>query len=172
LIQSVQSENDLIGPFIFGTDGLGANNLIVPAGGLRQPVTLETDIECEDESNNWRSAQNLYMNGPEIFNFTLRVVPRAVNELLQRSECSIDQIDYFVFHQANKFMLQHLRSKLKIASDKFWLNMELVGNTVSSTIPIALVGARQEQKIHSGDRIMLVGFGVGYSWAAGLIQVM
>ncbi|MCL5612405.1 MAG: ketoacyl-ACP synthase III [Chloroflexi bacterium] len=173
LIQPVESEVDLIGPFVFGTDGRGANNLIVPAGGLRQPYSIVTAIEHEyDNGNTWRSAQNLYMNGPEIFNFTLQSVPKAVNQLLQKSDRKLAQVNLFVFHQANKFMLQHLRNKLKIAPEKFWLNLELVGNTVSSTIPIALESARQEDKIHPGNQVMIVGFGVGYSWAGAMIQII
>ena len=172
LIQSIESNTDLIGPFVFGTDGRGANNLIVPAGGLRQPISKDTAIEHEDEGGNWRSAQDLYMNGPEIFNFTLQSVPKAVSILLQKIGYDIDQIDYFVFHQANKFMLERLRSKLRIAPEKFWLNMELVGNTVSSTIPIALNGAIQQNKIRPGDHVMLVGFGVGYSWAGAMIKII
>ena len=171
LIQPVDSDTDLIGPFVFGTDGRGANNLIVPAGGLRQPLNAEALIEKEDESGNWRSAQNLYMNGAEIFNFTLQSVPKVVNQLLILSEQTLDKIDYFVFHQANKFMLEHLRTKMKINPEKFWLNLENVGNTVSSTIPIALETALQEQKIRSGDRVMLVGFGVGYSLAGTVVQI-
>jgi 3-oxoacyl-[acyl-carrier-protein] synthase-3 len=170
LVRSVDSEVDLIGPFVFGTDGSGANNLIVPAGGLRTPFDADTAIEREDEGN-WRSAQNLYMNGPEIFNFTLQSVPKAVDQLLQKSNYTLEQIDYFVFHQANKFMLDRLRSKIKIVPEKFWLNIENVGNTVSSTIPIALDSARQLDKIKPGDHVMLVGFGVGYSWAGAIIQI-
>jgi 3-oxoacyl-[acyl-carrier-protein] synthase-3 len=172
LIEPVESEVDLLGPFVFGTDGRGANNLIVPVGGLRQRRNSENAVEREDEGGNWRSEQDLYMNGPEIFNFTLQSVPAAVKQLLQKADCALEQIDYFVFHQANKFMLERLRNKIKIPAEKFWLNMECVGNTVSSTIPIALETARQENKVQPGERVMLVGFGVGYSWAAGLIQIV
>jgi 3-oxoacyl-[acyl-carrier-protein] synthase-3 len=172
LIQLVESDVDMIGPFVFGTDGRGANNLIVPAGGARQPLNPDTAIMHEYDGNTWRSEQNLYMNGPEIFNFTLQSVPRVVSQLLQKSERTSDQVDYFVFHQANKFILEHLRNKLKISPEKFWLNMEFVGNTVSSTIPIALEDALQQNKIRSGDNVMLVGFGVGYSWAGVIIQIV
>jgi 3-oxoacyl-[acyl-carrier-protein] synthase III len=171
LIQSVESEIDLIGPFVFGTDGRGANNLIVPAGGLRRRIDANTAIEHED-GGNWRSAQNLFMDGPEIFNFTLQAVPAAVSQLLQKSEQTSDQVDYFVFHQANKFMLERLRNKMKIPSEKFWLDLENTGNTVSSTIPIALQQARQNGKIMPGAQVMLLGFGVGYSWAGALIRII
>lgn len=172
LVQSVESEMDLIGPFVFGTDGRGANNLIVPAGGLRKPATEDTALEYEDENGNWRSAQNLYMNGTEIFNFTLQSVPAAVFQLMEKSNQTLDQVDYFVFHQANKFMLDRLRSKIKIVPEKFCLSMENIGNTVSSTIPIALENVRQDGKVKPGDQVMLLGFGVGYSWAGAMIQII
>jgi 3-oxoacyl-[acyl-carrier-protein] synthase III len=172
LIGPVEAEAELIGPFIFGTDGRGAQELIVPAGGLRRPRTPETELETADENGNWRSEQNLYMNGPEIFNFTLKTVPGAVEQLLQKCGMSIDEVDYFVLHQANRFMLERLRKKLNIATEKFWLDMETCGNTVSSTIPIALETAKKQGTIRSGDRVAVVGFGVGYSWAASMIQIL
>jgi len=171
LIGSVERKSETIGPFIFGTDGSGAQNLIVPAGGMRRPRTAETSIEKTFEDGNCRSEENLFMNGPEIFNFTLKAVPHAVERLLEKSNREVEQVDYFIFHQANKFMLERLRRKLNLPADKFWLDMEHCGNTVSSTIPIALESAKMQGKIHEGDNIMLVGFGVGYSWAATMIQL-
>lgn len=170
LVSAVEADHDLIGPFVFGTDGRGAQRLIVPAGGMRQPVTPETAIEMED-GGNWRSPQNLYMDGPEIFNFTLRVVPAALKELLKRSGVELAQVDYFVFHQANKFMLDRLQAKLQIPVAKFCLYMETCGNTVSSTIPIALEYALRAGQVKPGNRVMLIGFGVGLSWAATMIEV-
>lgn len=172
LVGPVDAEAELIGPFVFGTDGRGAHNLIVPAGGLRHPWNADTAIEKEAEGGNWRSEQNLYMNGPEIFNFTLTAVPKAVKQLLQKSGRSLDEVDYFILHQANKFMLERLRSKLKIPAEKFWLDMEICGNTVSASIPIALESAQSQGQICPGDNVMLVGFGVGYSWAATMIQLI
>lgn len=172
LVGGVEAESELVGPFVFGTDGRGAQNLIVPAGGLRSLKSLETAAEHRDESGNWRSAENLYMNGPEIFNFTLQAVPDAVRRLTERWGQPLEKVDYYVFHQANKFMLERLRSKLKIPVDKFWLNMENCGNTVSSTIPIALESAQAGGHVHPGDSVMILGFGVGYSWAGGMMRVL
>ncbi len=170
LVSAVESDEELIGPFVLGTDGRGGKQLIVPAGGMRNRHTPETGIEKEAEGGNWRSLENLYMNGPEIFNFTLQAVPSAVQQLLQKCGQTMDHVDYFVFHQANRFMLDRLRAKLRIPADKFCLHMESYGNTVSSTIPIALEHARAEGKILPGQKVMLVGFGVGYSWAACMIR--
>lgn len=172
LISPICTDTELIGPFVFGTDGSGANHLIVPAGGLRQRPIPETAIEREAEGGNWRSAQNLLMNGPEIFNFTLRVVPSTIDLLLKRASLSMEQVDCFVFHQASKFMLDHLRSKLKIPAEKFYVCLEECGNTVSATIPIAIEHAQNEGRIKSGDRVMLVGFGVGLSWGAAMTEMI
>ena len=110
------------------------------------------------------------MNGLEIFNFTLKTVPQALDLLLQKSGRCKDQVDRFFLHQANKFMLDRLRVKMKIPEEKFWVDMTDFGNTVSSTIPIALESAQNREWIHPGDTLALVGFGVGYSWAATLLQ--
>jgi 3-oxoacyl-[acyl-carrier-protein] synthase-3 len=154
-----------IGPFVFGTDGKGMENLIVRAGGIRQ---ADPDPPTGDEAPPF--PDHLYMNGPEIFTFALRAVPPAVAALLAKAGKTIDDIDLFVFHQANRFMLEHLRDKLKIPPEKFVVSMSHVGNTVSSTIPIALDDALDRRPLPPGKLILLVGFGVGYSWAATLIR--
>lgn len=170
LIQGASLKREMIGPFVYGTDGSGAKNLIVPAGGIRKPKNSLTSLIKKDDHGNMRSDDNIYMNGSEIFAFTLRTIPEAVNSLLEKSSMSIDKIDLFVFHQANKFMLDHLRKKMKIPHDKFVMAYECFGNTVSSTIPIALSEAKKAGLLKSGMQIMLVGFGVGYSWGANLVE--
>lgn len=154
-----------IGPFVFGTDGRGKENLIVSSGGARQAVQKAPPSEGP-------SPDHLYMNGPEIFTFTLQAVPRAVDALLTKAQISLDDVDLVVFHQANRFMLEHLRDKLQIPSEKFVISMSHVGNTVSSTIPIALKEAAAQNQLSPGKLVMLVGFGVGYSWAATLVRWM
>jgi 3-oxoacyl-[acyl-carrier-protein] synthase-3 len=110
------------------------------------------------------------MNGPEIFNFTLETVPKCMQELFSKTGKTLQDIDLFIFHQANKFMLEHLRKKTLIPPDKFFLFLSHCGNTVSSTIPIALKEAAKEGRLKDGDLVALVAFGVGYSWAATLLQ--
>ena len=134
------------------------------------PKSDETAEERVDEQGNVRSLNNLYMNGPEIFNFTLDIVPDTVKSLLAKAKLSMDDIDLFVFHQANKFMLDSLRDKIGIPEEKFYLDMEDKGNTVSATIPIAMKDALDEGRIRRGDRLMLLGFGVGYSWAGCIVE--
>jgi 3-oxoacyl-[acyl-carrier-protein] synthase-3 len=159
----------LVGPFLYGTDGGGSANIIVPTGGQRRPVEPGAAVVADD-SGNARTVHDLFMNGAEVFNFTLKMVPQAVEALLTRAALSQDDVDLFVFHQANRFMLDHLRKKMKIPAEKFVIALEHVGNTVSSTIPLALFQAQQQGQLAPGALVMLVGFGVGYSWGATLIR--
>lgn len=156
-----------IGDFVLGTDGSGAENLIVKTGGMASPEKAN-DLAF-DENGNPRSSDYLYMNGAEIFNFTLRVVPKMVRQTLEKNGLSNDDINLYVFHQANRFMLSHLRKKLKISEDKFFINMAEIGNTVSSTIPIALKDAQNAGLIKGN--ILIAGFGVGLSWGACTLKV-
>ena len=112
------------------------------------------------------------MNGSEIFSFTSKVIPILVKKMLAKTKLSIDDIDMYIFHQANRYMLDHLKRKIGIPSEKFYVFLENVGNTVSSTIPIALKNALTEKRIKPGDKVMLVGFGVGYSWGASIIKII
>jgi 3-oxoacyl-[acyl-carrier-protein] synthase III len=171
LIEAVV-DNDpepLIGPFVWGTDGRGAKNLIVPSGGMRCPRSTETAQEFEDSNGSLRSRDNLFMDGAEIFEFALRAVPLAFHELLARAGRTSEEVDLFIFHQANRYMLNSLRMALAIPENKFYVSMRHCGNTVSSTIPIAIKHACLEGRLARGNVAMLVGFGVGYSWGAVLV---
>jgi 3-oxoacyl-[acyl-carrier-protein] synthase III len=171
LIRAVESERELIGPFVLGSDGRGANQIIVKAGGLRSRPSDETAIEREDSAGNWRSDENLFMDGADVFSFALRTVPPTLQQLLEKAGMKLEEIDFIVPHQANKFVLERLRAKLKFPPEKFWIDMAESGNTVSSTIPIALEKALEQGRVKSGDRVALVGFGVGYSWGATLVEI-
>jgi 3-oxoacyl-[acyl-carrier-protein] synthase-3 len=149
-----------LGPFVFGTDGSGAKSLIAASGGMRRSA-IHNDMPGND---------HLFMDGLDLFNFTLRRVPEAVSELLARAGKRIDDVDWFVFHQANRYMLESLRKKIGIPAERFCLALEESGNTVSSTIPIALKQSAIVEKIKAGDTVMVAGFGVGFSWAAALIE--
>jgi 3-oxoacyl-[acyl-carrier-protein] synthase-3 len=169
LIAASPGEAESIGPFVLGTDGKGASQLIVKAGAFRQPRACA--VTATSETTIAPTGQQLYMNGPEIMGFTLHTVPKLVADLLQKAALRPQDVDYFIFHQANKFMLEQLQRKLKIPSEKFCINLQHYGNTVSSTIPMALEIALREGRVLPGQRIMLVGFGVGYSWAGAMVRV-
>lgn len=153
LVEANSETGEQIGPFVFGTDGSGGENLICTQGGFRGGAKSQ-----------------LFMNGPEIFNFTIKAVPEAVEQLLRRAGCVMDEVDLFVFHQANAYMLEHLRRKIGVPSEKFVVAMEHSGNTVSATIPIALKESEMKGKLRRGMKVMIVGFGVGYSWGAAMLR--
>lgn len=157
-----------LGPFVMGTDGAGAANLIVPAGGMRLPCSAASAIETSDASGNIRSQDNLFMDGAQIMQFTLSAVPRVMRELLEKAGKTLDDVDHVIFHQANQFMLEALRKKIRIPPEKFIIDLDTIGNTVSSTIPIAIARGLRTGRLRSGDTVLLLGFGVGYSWAGTL----
>ena len=159
-----------IGPFVFGTDGGGAQHLIVEAGGFRKPSSANIEQKNLDIAKTIRSPKNLYMNGAEVMSFSLVEVPKAINSILHKMGATHDDVDFFVLHQANKFMLDALRKKLKISLEKMPIFIEKLGNTVSSTIPFVLEHKLDNKEIISGSRCILVGFGVGYSWAAAAVN--
>ena len=153
--------------FIFGTDGKGAENLIIKNGLGKYKD--EVGVDQYDENNNYyKNDSFLYMNGAEIFSFTSNSVPILVNQVLEKNELNLNQVDYFIFHQANKFMLDFIRKKIGIPNEKFILHLESVGNTVSSTIPLAIKAKNNIFK--KNNKILLAGFGVGYSWAGCIIE--
>lgn len=170
LIIGRPSSSPFIGPFEYGTDGSGAPNLIIPAGGARTPRTPATAVEIEDKCGNRRSADNLYMDGPRIFDFILTIAPRTVDAMLKKARISHAEVGLFVFHQANAYALEQLRRTIGIPREKFQVTIGHCGNTSSSTIPIALKHAAKENRLCNGTLVMIVGFGVGYSWGATLIR--
>jgi 3-oxoacyl-[acyl-carrier-protein] synthase-3 len=155
--------------FVLGTDGSGAENLIVKGGGQKYPWTGKEP--WQEEQGIQANYKNLYMDGPEIFNFTIERVPEMINALLSKSGLNKTDISLFVLHQANRYMLNHLKKKMGISDKQFYLFLENCGNTVSSTIPIALSEARNEERLIDAGKVLLAGFGVGYSWAACILNV-
>ncbi|MDO5682399.1 MAG: ketoacyl-ACP synthase III [Propionibacteriaceae bacterium] len=157
--------------FDYGTDGSGATGLIVPRGGLRSGADIDGGEKTMPEARGLAPSRwDLYMDGPAIFNFTLRVVPESLDRILTKAGLEMGDIDLFVLHQANAFMLKHLAKKTGIPADKMHIAMSDSGNTVSSTIPLALEDAAAAGRIQPGMRILLLGFGVGLSWGGLIYQ--
>lgn len=157
-----------IGDFVFGTDGSGADNLIVKTRGARFPE--RTGLTTEDDDGHFNREDYLYMNGSAIFNFTLEQVPPMMKQLLEKSGLGKDDIDYYVFHQANKYMLSTIRKVCGIPKDKFHIDMEHTGNTVSSTVLISLKDCLDQGVLRSGMKVMACGFGVGLSYGGTILH--
>ena len=164
------SPKEQILQFVLGTDGRGKTNLIVPNGCARNAYKPDA-VEISNDAGDVYSDNNLFMNGPEIFNFTIDVIPTAVEQCLVKNNMKLEEIDYFIFHQANKYMIDYLRKFLGIPKEKFYSEILHTGNTVSSTIPIGYADAMEKGIIKKGHKVMLCGFGVGYSWGTVIVEV-
>jgi len=159
-----------IGEFVLGTDGSGASKLLVPAGAWAQPSSEETRAETTNRWGNTRTLENLYMDGPEILKFTLEVAPPCMDEVLRKNGLTLEDIDLVVFHQASFMLLEKLREELRIPDEKFVINIGDYGNTVSSTIPLALRDMELAGRLRGGSRVLILGFGVGLSWGGAVIH--
>lgn len=157
-----------IGDFCLGTDGSGAKHLIVETGAAKHKAA--TGKETTDDDGHVRREDYLYMDGSAIFNFTLDAVPTMMKEVLGKNKMEKDNVDYYVFHQANKFMLNTIRKVCVLPKDKFYVNLEQTGNTVSSTVMIGLKQCLEAGTIHEGMKVMVAGFGVGLSWGGTVLK--
>ena len=172
LIDSFDEEESGLEGFVLGTNGAGYQNLIVPVGGMKQRVASTKLKETIDEYGNYRTNRDLYMSGSAISDFALEVVPNTVNKILEKTGMNKGDMDYYVFHQANKFMLQFLQMKSDLMEYPYWNDVKEYGNTVSSSIPIALVDMMKANQDKSINKVMSIGFGVGLSWGGCVINLM
>ena len=161
-----------IGEFVLGTDGSGAERLIIPAGAWARPSSPETRVETKNKWGNVRTPENLYMDGPEILKFSMEVAPGCMNDTLERNGTSLEGLRLVVLHQASHMMLVKLRELLSIPEEKFVFNIEKYGNTVSSTIPIALYDSMKSGRLGKGDSVLVMGFGVGLSWGGTVLHML
>jgi 3-oxoacyl-[acyl-carrier-protein] synthase-3 len=158
----VGAERPTLSAFRFGTDGNGADTLLVTKGGARPAK----DAHQPRHRHRWPS--DLYMDGPSLINFTVGAVPQLVEEILKTAELTADDIDLYILHQATYKMLAQLQERLELTEERMPIVLKEVGNTVSSTIPIVIDHLRRGGRLKPGMRNMLVGFGVGWSWAGGV----
>lgn len=168
-------EKDTANSIIYGSakvDGKGADVLIIPAGGFKTPSTPKTAELVEDSSGNSRSLDNLFMKGDEVFSFVQREVPPMIQELLITADVGEDDIDYYMFHQPNKFMLKKLADKIGIPYEKMPNNIvENFGNSSGSTIPVNITYNIGQKLLNGSFLICLAGFGVGLSWASIILKM-
>lgn len=166
---SSDGDSESLQAFVFGTDGSRGPALVVPKMGLRK-----ADLWARKADSISRGltdeTYDLYMDGPTIFSFTQRQVPKLVEGIISKAGFSDNEIDLFVFHQANAFVLESLRKKLGLPKEKVPILMKNWGNTVSSTIPMALRELVLEGAVNRGTRVLTAGFGVGLSWAGCIIE--
>jgi 3-oxoacyl-[acyl-carrier-protein] synthase-3 len=165
-----KSENYGDSFFNLGSDGSKESLIKVNAGGYRHPSTIETLKEkVVDEYGNIRSEEHGYINGADVFNFVLQEIPKNIKQLLTHANKASEEMDYFLFHQANSYMNEYLRNKLKLNIEKVPSSIEIFGNTSSVSIPLTIV-SKLKNKLSGTNQLLLSGFGVGMSWASAIIQ--
>lgn len=152
------------------SSGKDFDSFYIPSGGCRLPKSDFTSINVEEQGMNIKTLENIHMNGFAVWKFISTTVPMQINTLLTRNKLKISDIDFFGFHQASKLTLDSLMKSLKIDSDKVFLNLDKIGNTVSASIPIVLKEAEQIGKLKRGDLVLISGFGVGLSWGSLLMK--
>lgn len=158
--------------FTLNTDGAGARNIIVPSSGARRPPDAETAVEAADAEGNFRSAQHLHMNGAEVFNFTLREIPASIKDLLAHADQPIDGVDAFILHQANRYIIQNIGKRLGVPAEKTPCEvLRKYGNQSSASIPSAICELYARTEAPASRKLVLSGFGVGLSWACGLLTL-
>lgn len=156
------SDEPSMGHFVFGTDGSGADTLMVTDGGAR---TSQLAMKPRKRKR-WPS--RLYMDGPELLQFALGIIPRAVDQVLAKAGLGRGDVDFYLMHQATSHLLEHVRSRMDLDSDEFPIELAERGNTVSCTLPILIESMRTQRRLAPGRQSVMVGFGVGLSWAACL----
>lgn len=160
-----------IGDFVFGTDGSRADYIIVKDGGGRCPINDDSFVEKFSEYGNVVCNANFYMNGTGVFLFALKTVPVLVKDILMKNNTKFEDIDFFVFHQANVVLLKAIQKKLDIPDEKFIIEMEDYGNTVAVTIPIAIKKAIEKGKMKSGSVVLIAAFGTGLTWGGTILKI-
>jgi 3-oxoacyl-[acyl-carrier-protein] synthase-3 len=164
------SDKEGVGKFSLGTDGSGAGKLMIPAGAWARPSSPETRVETTNRWGNVRTPENLYMDGPEVLKFTMDVAPPCFHEILKLNEVTLSDVNLVILHQASRMLLERARDALQIPEEKFVIHIENYGNTTSSTIPLALYDMEREGRLKKGDRVMVMGFGVGLSWGGTVLR--
>jgi 3-oxoacyl-[acyl-carrier-protein] synthase-3 len=157
--------------FMLFSDGSGVDSLKIKSGGARYPFTCESSLSVEREEGNFRSDLQLYMDGMDVFNFTLKVVPSSVKSALEQVGKTVDDFDFFIFHQANKFMIDFFVKKLKINPAKVPISLDTFGNVSSATIPLTIVSRLADSLKSSRKEVVLSGFGAGLSWATAVLSL-
>lgn len=162
-----KSSVNQIGKFIFGVDGTGAKHLFVDKSCLRNPV--DKDWLDEHKEIGGMPRGQMYMNGLEVFSFSLKEVPKLIDDILEKNNLNIEDIDLFVLHQASDIILSSLQKKLKIPENKMVNYLSDYGNTVAVSIPLSLAEAQKEGRIKKGDKILIAGYGIGFSWSGTVL---
>lgn len=155
--------------FILKSDGSGKDAVII-RDGMRNMITLESCVEREEEEGNVRNGLEVFMDGMAVFNFAMKRVPKSIKEIADVTSTALADVDWLVFHQANKFMTDFFTKKLKFDKEKVPYCIQKYGNTSSTSVPLTIV-SELRNKLKDGDRIIMSGFGAGLSWGTVMLKM-
>lgn len=165
-LTAVEADHPLLGAFIFGTDGGRADKIVVPAGGSRHvPHTTPIAYDTPDARGNTRTNYDMHMAGKDVTSFTMHTVPQLTKDVLAKAYLTAEDLDAVVFHQANSYILEKLRTRCGLDDVPFYNNIEHTGNLVSGSIPYALETMARDGSLTGCHHVLLAGFGVGLSWS-------
>jgi len=160
VLQPVEAPYGILANYL-ANDGTKSGLIQVPAGGSAMPASFQTVEQNE---------HFLKMQGKEVFRFAVRVIPLAINNVLAKADVGLEEVALFIPHQANIRIIEAAAKKLGVPMDKFFTNLEYLGNTSTASVPLALEAATQENRLNKGDLVVIIGFGGGLSWGANVIR--
>jgi len=157
--------------FDLNSDGSGHKAIILPVGGHREPVEISHLVGRRDEGGYWRFGTDLVLDGPAVLSFSTQRVPPAVESLLSHVGMSKDEIDFFVFHQANKMINETIRKKLRLPEEKVPSTLRDFGNTSGASLPVTMTARMRDALAQGKKRVLLCGFGIGLSWGTAIVDI-
>lgn len=157
--------------FDLNSDGSGYRAIILPVGGHREPTEMSHLIAHRDEGGYWRSAMDLVLDGPAVLSFSTQRVPPEVEKLLIHLGMTKDEIDYFVFHQANRMINETIRKKLGLPAEKVPSTLNDFGNTSGASLPVTMTVRLHDTLSKGKHRLLLCGFGIGLSWGSAIVDI-
>jgi 3-oxoacyl-[acyl-carrier-protein] synthase-3 len=157
--------------FDLNSDGSGYQAIMLPVGGHREPIGLQHMTPVKDEDGIWRYPGALILDGPAVLSFSTQRVPPAVRNLLEYAGCSAEQIDYFIFHQANRMINETIRKKLGLPPEKVPSTLHDFGNTSGASLPVTMTVRIRDALMEGKKKILLSGFGIGLSWGSCIVDI-
>lgn len=171
IVEKSGTNAELKSSFSLNSDGSGYQAIIKEAGGCRNPTSKETLVEKEREDGSFRNDEHARMDGPMVFDFTITQVPRDIKHIMEFTGKTVEDIDIFLFHQANLFIIKHISKKLKIPMEKIPLTLENFGNLSSASLPLTIVSELGNTLKEGRKEVLMTAFGVGLSWGSAIMTL-
>lgn len=157
--------------FDLNSDGSGYEAIMLPVGGSREPYAMQHMVPVKDDDGIWRYPGALILDGPAVLSFSTQRVPPAVRNLLEYAACPIEEVDYFIFHQANRMINETIRKKLGLDAEKVPSTLPDFGNTSGASLPVTMTARIREPLMAGKKKVLMSGFGIGLSWGSCIVDI-